>query len=123
VCAVGLRVALGRTEVPDAGLALEYTMLAVTGLYPDSPGRESQDAHLVSMRFAGDPDLHLFAVFDGHGTSGAACAGFARETLPRRRHLGFVAILQLLAAATRPRRAEGGAERRGKGGRRRVGNK
>jgi serine/threonine protein phosphatase PrpC len=74
---------LGRTEVPGAGLALEYATLAVAGLYPDSPGRESQDAHLVATRFAGDPDLHLFAVFDGHGASGAACAGFAREALPR----------------------------------------
>ncbi|CAN6200048.1 unnamed protein product [Urochloa humidicola] len=74
---------LGRAEVPGAGLVLEYATLAVAGLYPDSPGRESQDAHLVATRFAGDPDLHLFAVFDGHGAAGAACAGFAREALPR----------------------------------------
>ena len=74
---------LGRAEVPGAGLVLEYATLAVPGLYPDSPGRESQDAHLVATRFAGDPDLHLFAVFDGHGAAGAACAGFAREALPR----------------------------------------
>ncbi|KAL6657483.1 hypothetical protein ACP70R_005263 [Stipagrostis hirtigluma subsp. patula] len=74
---------LGRAAVPGAGLVLEYAALAVAGLYPDSPGRESQDAHLVATRFAGDPDLHLFAVFDGHGACGAACAGFARDALPR----------------------------------------
>ncbi|EEC82552.1 hypothetical protein OsI_27095 [Oryza sativa Indica Group] len=66
---------LGRVAVPGAGLVLEYATLAVAGLYPDSPGRESQDAHLVATRFAGHPDLHLFAVFDGHGACGAACAG------------------------------------------------
>uniref|UniRef100_A0A0E0QBZ9 protein-serine/threonine phosphatase n=1 Tax=Oryza rufipogon TaxID=4529 RepID=A0A0E0QBZ9_ORYRU len=74
---------LGRVAVPGAGLVLEYATLAVAGLYPDSPGRESQDAHLVATRFAGHPDLHLFAVFDGHGACGAACAGFARDALPR----------------------------------------
>ncbi|KQK14931.1 probable protein phosphatase 2C 65 isoform X1 [Brachypodium distachyon] len=74
---------LGRAAVPGAGLVLEYATLAVDGLYPDAPGRESQDAHLVATRFAGDPDLHLFAVFDGHGACGAACAQFAREALPR----------------------------------------
>uniref|UniRef100_A0A0D3GU86 protein-serine/threonine phosphatase n=1 Tax=Oryza barthii TaxID=65489 RepID=A0A0D3GU86_9ORYZ len=52
---------LGRVAVPAAGLVLEYATLAVAGLYPDSPGRESQDAHLVATRFAGHPDLHLFA--------------------------------------------------------------
>ncbi|KAG0546093.1 hypothetical protein BDA96_02G418000 [Sorghum bicolor] len=87
-CAVGGRgdhggATLGRAAVPGAGLVLEYAALAVAGLYPDSPARESQDAHLVATRFAGDPDLHLFAVFDGHGAAGAACAGFARDALPR----------------------------------------
>ncbi|KAE8817459.1 putative protein phosphatase 2C 65 [Hordeum vulgare] len=75
--------ALGRAAVPGAGLVLEYATLTVDGLYPDSPGRESQDAHLVATRFAADPDLHLFAVFDGHGACGAACSGFARDALPR----------------------------------------
>ncbi|CAD6216871.1 unnamed protein product [Miscanthus lutarioriparius] len=81
--AVGGGATLGRAAVPGAGLVLEYAALAVAGLYPDSPARESQDAHLVATRFAGDPDLHLFAVFDGHGAAGAACAGFARDALPR----------------------------------------
>ncbi|CAM0907064.1 unnamed protein product [Alopecurus aequalis] len=74
---------LGRAAVPGADLLLEYATLTVDGLYPDSPGRESQDAYLVATRFAGDPNLHLFAVFDGHGASGTACAGFARDALPR----------------------------------------
>ncbi|KAL5197558.1 hypothetical protein ABZP36_001070 [Zizania latifolia] len=74
---------LGRAAVPGAGLVLEYATLTVAGLYPDSPGRESQDAYVAATRFAGDPDLHLFAVFDGHGACGAACAGFARDALPR----------------------------------------
>jgi hypothetical protein len=74
---------LGRAAVPGAGLVLEYAALAVVGLYPDSPARESQDTHLVATRFAVDPDLHLFAVFDGHGVAGASCAGFARDALSR----------------------------------------
>lgn len=74
---------LGSAAVPGAGLVLEHAALAVPGLYPDSPAREPQDAHLVATRFAGDPDLHLFAVFDGHGAAGAACAAFARDSLPR----------------------------------------
>ncbi|WVZ66895.1 hypothetical protein U9M48_016054 [Paspalum notatum var. saurae] len=74
---------LGRAAVPGAGLVLEHAALAVPGLYPDSPARVPQDAHLVATRFAGDPDLHLFAVFDGHGAAGAACAAFARDALPR----------------------------------------
>ncbi|KAG8079516.1 hypothetical protein GUJ93_ZPchr0007g6164 [Zizania palustris] len=74
---------VGRAAVPGAGLVLEYATLTVPGLYPDSPGRESQDAYLVATRFSGDTDLHLFAVLDGHGACGAACAGFARDALPR----------------------------------------
>jgi hypothetical protein len=35
---------LGRAAVPGAGLVLEYAALEVPGLYPDSPGRESQVA-------------------------------------------------------------------------------
>nr|ACG25548.1 hypothetical protein [Zea mays]ACG25572.1 hypothetical protein [Zea mays] len=92
--AVGGGATLGRAAVPGAGLVLEYAALAVAGLYPDSTARESQDAHLVATRFAGDPDLHLFAVFDGHGTAGTACAGFARDALPR-----LLASLSLASAA------------------------
>ena len=43
----------------------------------------AQDANLVTMRFARDPHMHLFAVFDGHSASGTACVGFALDALPR----------------------------------------
>ena len=70
---------LGRAAVPRVDLLLlEYATLTVDGLYP-----ESQDAYLVATRFAGDRDLHLFAVLDSHDASGTAYAGFARDALPR----------------------------------------
>jgi serine/threonine protein phosphatase PrpC len=41
--------------------------------------------HLFAIVVTGSwsSDLHLFAVFDGHGACGAACAGFAWDVLPR----------------------------------------
>lgn len=73
--------AVGSAAVPSHGLLLEYSSLTQRGHYPDSPERENQDSFVVKTQLQGNPNLHLFAVFDGHGQFGAQCSGLLRERL------------------------------------------
>lgn len=75
--------AVGSAAVPAANLTLYYSSLTQRGHYPDSPNRRNQDAFLIETHLQSNPNLHLFAVFDGHGQFGAECAEFVRETLAR----------------------------------------
>ncbi|KAG1327787.1 putative protein phosphatase 2C 35 [Cocos nucifera] len=72
---------LGSADVPSHHLFLEFSFLSQRGYYPDSPNRENQDALCIKTQLQGNPNLHLFAVFDGHGQFGAQCAAFARDRL------------------------------------------
>ncbi|THU68578.1 hypothetical protein C4D60_Mb08t05360 [Musa balbisiana] len=72
---------LGSADVPSAGLRLHYSSLTQRGYYPGSPDRANQDSFCVKTHFQGNPDLHFFGVFDGHGDFGAECAAFVRDKL------------------------------------------
>ncbi|KAJ6842042.1 putative protein phosphatase 2C 65 isoform X1 [Iris pallida] len=72
---------VGSVAVPSSGLTLRYSSLTQRGYYPDSPDRLNQDKFAVRTALRSDPDLHLFAVFDGHGQFGSECADFVKETL------------------------------------------
>ncbi|RWW63891.1 hypothetical protein BHE74_00028922 [Ensete ventricosum] len=72
---------LGSADVPSAGLRLQYSSLTQRGYYPGSPDHANQDSFCVKAQFHGNPDLHFFGVFDGHGNFGAECAAFVRDKL------------------------------------------
>lgn len=67
--------------VPSAGFCLQYSSLSLRGNYPDTPDRENQDAFCIRTNLQGNPDLHFFGVFDGHGQFGGECANFVRDKL------------------------------------------
>ncbi|CAA7405985.1 unnamed protein product [Spirodela intermedia] len=72
---------VGSAPVTSHGLLLEYSSLTQRGHYPDSPERENQDSFVIKTQLQGNPNLHFFAVFDGHGQFGAQCSGFLRAKL------------------------------------------
>ena len=73
----------GRGRVQCGGVVVEYAYVTQRGHYPDQPHKANQDAVLVRTEFGGKRmDRHLFAVFDGHGETGAECALFCKSTLP-----------------------------------------
>ncbi|CAL9107557.1 unnamed protein product [Musa textilis] len=72
---------LGSADVPSAGLCLQYSSLTQRGYYPGWPDHANQDSFCVKAQFQGNPGLHFFGVFDGHGNFGAECAAFVRDKL------------------------------------------
>ncbi|KAG0483430.1 hypothetical protein HPP92_011514 [Vanilla planifolia] len=71
----------GTAAVPSHGFHLTYFSLSQRGHYPDDPDRENQDAICIRTNLQGNPNLHFFGVFDGHGNFGAKCANFVRDEL------------------------------------------
>jgi serine/threonine protein phosphatase PrpC len=73
----------GRGRVQCGGGVVEYAYVTQRGHYPDQPHKANQDAVMVRTEFGGKrKDRHMFAVFDGHGETGAECALFCKTTLP-----------------------------------------
>ncbi|KAL5984521.1 hypothetical protein ACLOJK_018626 [Asimina triloba] len=72
---------VGFTSVPSHNFHLQYAFLSQRGYYPDSPDKENQDSFCVQTQLQGNPNLHLFGVFDGHGQFGAECSNFVRDRL------------------------------------------
>ncbi|EHA8588755.1 putative protein phosphatase 2C 35 [Cocos nucifera] len=72
---------LGSAILPSHRLLLRFSSLSQRGHYPDSPESENQDTLSIKTQLQGNPNLHLFAVFDGHGYFGAQCAAFASDRL------------------------------------------
>ncbi|XP_051126756.1 probable protein phosphatase 2C 35 [Andrographis paniculata] len=67
--------------VPSSNLKLCYSLLSQRGYYPETPNKENQDAYCIRTNIRGNPDVHFFGVFDGHGMSGGQCSNFAKERL------------------------------------------
>jgi hypothetical protein len=61
----------------------QYAHWTQRGYYPDDPHKENQDELSVSLNFAGTDKDAMFAIYDGHGKDGHACARFAKNKLPR----------------------------------------
>ncbi|KAG6582262.1 putative protein phosphatase 2C 35, partial [Cucurbita argyrosperma subsp. sororia] len=81
----GKHVLTGRllesVRVPSHNFRLEYSLLTQRGYYPDSPDKENQDSFCVSTQMRGNPNIHLFGVFDGHGQFGSLCSNFVKEKI------------------------------------------
>uniref|UniRef100_A0A1D1YWE7 protein-serine/threonine phosphatase n=1 Tax=Anthurium amnicola TaxID=1678845 RepID=A0A1D1YWE7_9ARAE len=73
--------ALGSAAVPSHSFRLQYAFLTQRGHYPDSPDRENQDSFCIKTQLQGNPNLHFFGVFDGHGQFGTQCSNFVKERL------------------------------------------
>lgn len=71
----------GVVPIPSHEYRLEYAALAQRGYYPDSPDKENQDSYCVKTQIQGNPNLHFFGVFDGHGMFGTQCSHFVRDRL------------------------------------------
>ncbi|GAB2266384.1 hypothetical protein Dimus_001393 [Dionaea muscipula] len=67
--------------VPSHNFRLEYAVLTLQGHYPDSPGKINQDSYRIETCIQGNPNIHFFGVFDGHGQFGAECSRFAKDRL------------------------------------------
>ena len=44
--------------------------------------KENQDTYFEGVEFGGRKDVHVFGVFDGHGTQGLKVAKFVERELP-----------------------------------------
>ncbi|KAK4759203.1 hypothetical protein SAY87_022334 [Trapa incisa] len=67
--------------VPSHNFRLEYSFLTQRGYYPDYPNKENQDSFCIRTNLRGDPNIHFFGVFDGHGQFGTQCSNFVRDRL------------------------------------------
>ncbi|XP_043711330.1 probable protein phosphatase 2C 35 isoform X2 [Telopea speciosissima] len=67
--------------VPSHNFHLEFSVLTQRGYYPDSPEKENQDSFCIKTQVQGNPDLHFFGVFDGHGQFGTQCSNFVKDRL------------------------------------------
>lgn len=79
----GKHILTGRSlefvHVPSHNYHMEYSLLTQRGYYPDSPDKENQDSLCVSTQIRGNPNIHFFGVFDGHGQFGSQCSNFVKS--------------------------------------------
>ncbi|CAL0301200.1 unnamed protein product [Lupinus luteus] len=67
--------------VPSHNFRLEYSVFTQRGYYPDSPDKENQDSFCIRTQIRGNPNVHFFGVYDGHGQYGSECSNFVRDRL------------------------------------------
>ncbi|KAJ1428811.1 hypothetical protein SESBI_08919 [Sesbania bispinosa] len=72
---------LHSVPVPSHNFTLEYSVLTQRGYYPDSPDKENQDSFCIRTQFQGNPSVHFFGVYDGHGEFGGQCSNFVKDRL------------------------------------------
>lgn len=72
---------LESVSVPANNFHLEYSVLTQRGYYPDSPDKDNQDGFCIKKQVQGNPNVHFFGVFDGHGQFGTQCANFVQQRL------------------------------------------
>ncbi|KAJ1405657.1 hypothetical protein SESBI_25799, partial [Sesbania bispinosa] len=72
---------LKHVAVPSHNFILEYTFLTQRGYYPDSPDKENQDSFCIRTQVQGNPSIHFFGVYDGHGQFGSQCSNFVKDRL------------------------------------------
>lgn len=65
-------------------LSIQYAFVSQRGYYPDALDKPNQDSYTVIPSFNGDDSRVYFGVFDGHGTTGDLCSGFAKKECPER---------------------------------------
>lgn len=67
--------------IPSHNFKLECGVLTKRGYYPDTPNKENQDCFCIKTSIQGNPNVHFFGVFDGHGHSGKQCSNFVKNRL------------------------------------------
>jgi serine/threonine protein phosphatase PrpC len=72
---------LKTVPVPSHNFLLKYSFLTQRGYYPDSSDRENQDSFCIRTQIQGNPNIHFFGVFDGHGDFGAQCSNLVKDRL------------------------------------------
>lgn len=65
--------------VPSHDFRLEYSVHSQRGYYPDSLDKENQDSYCIKTQLQGNPNIHFFGVFDGHGQFGTQCSNFVKD--------------------------------------------
>ncbi|KAL8161919.1 hypothetical protein V2J09_013408 [Rumex salicifolius] len=72
---------LDSVSIPSHDYRLEYSVLTQRGFYPESPDKDNQDSYCIHTKLNGNPNIHFFGVFDGHGLFGTQCSNFVKERL------------------------------------------
>lgn len=67
--------------VPSHNFQLDYMVLTQRGYYPDMLHKENQDTFCIKTCVQGNPSVHFFGVFDGHGQTGGQCSNFVKKRL------------------------------------------
>ncbi|KAJ0555973.1 putative PPM-type phosphatase, divalent cation binding, PPM-type phosphatase domain superfamily [Helianthus annuus] len=67
--------------IPSHNFKLECAVLTRRGYYPDTPNKENQDCFCIKTSVQGNPNVHFFGVFDGHGHAGKQCSEFVQNRL------------------------------------------
>lgn len=65
--------------VPSHDFRLEYSVHSQRGYYPDSLDKQNQDSYCIKTQLQGNPNIHFFGVFDGHGQFGTQCSNFVKD--------------------------------------------
>ncbi|XP_038991674.1 probable protein phosphatase 2C 35 [Hibiscus syriacus] len=68
-------------HVASHNFSLHYSSLTQHGYYPDAAERKNQDSFCIKTHIQGNPNVHFFGVFDGHGEYGAECSNFVKDRL------------------------------------------
>ncbi|XP_027116146.1 probable protein phosphatase 2C 35 [Coffea eugenioides] len=68
-------------HVPSHKFRLEYSVVTQRGYYPETPDKENQDSYCIKTHIQGNPNVHFFGVFDGHGQFGTQCSKFVKDRL------------------------------------------
>jgi hypothetical protein len=84
---------------------LKYVYVSQRGYYPNSLTKANQDSYLICECFLGDPNTHLFGVFDGHGECGDLCSHFAADQVSTQCKLlyTFNAVVRVVSRLSRKR--------------------
>ncbi|KAL8100293.1 putative protein phosphatase 2C 35 isoform X2 [Apium graveolens] len=78
---VSVEKSLEPVLVPSHNFQLDYVVLTQRGYYPYMLDKENQDTFCVRTCVQGNPSVHFFGVFDGHGQTGGQCANFVKNRL------------------------------------------
>ncbi|GKU85618.1 hypothetical protein SLEP1_g260 [Rubroshorea leprosula] len=75
------QIPLEHVAVPSHNFNLQYSFLTQPGYYPDDPDKLNQDSFCIKTKLQGNPNIHFFGVFDGHGQFGTQCSNFVKDRL------------------------------------------
>eukprot|EP01015_Nassula_variabilis_P023549 TRINITY_DN441_c0_g2_i2.p1 TRINITY_DN441_c0_g2~~TRINITY_DN441_c0_g2_i2.p1 ORF type:complete len:286 (-),score=52.85 TRINITY_DN441_c0_g2_i2:37-894(-) len=69
-------------ELPEKQVKMRFRMNSRTGYNPYNPNKINQDSFIIRPNLLDFENVHLFGVFDGHGSNGHFVSNFLKENLP-----------------------------------------